>query len=564
MQYHEKLNELFQKYSLSAKRISQETGISTVSISRYRSGKRKPDPETVQALTSAVIQQIEQSGTMLSPEEKDSIRDDLIPQDSVFHSEHFDLLVSKLNIRLTDLAPQVGYSVAYLSSIKLGKRRPADKECFLSGLCAYLTMHRQRESDWKVIRILTGCESSAALPAALEQWLWGTDIQKKDSISKFLHHLDNFDLNQYMTTFHFEPPAIPASFDVSTLCGDYIGTERMRDAELNFFRMTLLSDSTEPIFMHNEMSLTDMAQDMEFNKNWMLSIAMCLKKGLHLDIIHDVDRPQEEMILGLHAWVPLYMTGQISPYYLKTQGKQLYHHTQYLSGGACLSGSCIMHDDAYYTLTNQPNLMKMGALRKINALKAAHPLMDIYREETDELYGVFLQLDAQSEGKRIGIHPTLPFYTLPEELLLSILKRHHASEAETERLLLSLRKAKEQTEQILRHSEITAAVPELSETEFSDDPLRLALTDTFCHADYAYTYAEYQAHLQQTKAFAESYSRFTLLPQKSAIFRNIRIKIKLHEWVMISKSNAPVVHFVVRHPKLVAAIENYCIGKCFS
>ena len=151
-----------------------------------------------------------------------------------------------------------------------------------------------------------------------------------------------------------------------------------------------------------------------------------------------------------------------------------------------------------------------------------------------------------------------------EELLLSILKRHHASEAETERLLLSLRKAKEQTEQILRHSEITAAVPELSETEFSDDPLRLALTDTFCHADYAYTYAEYQAHLQQTKAFAESHSRFTLLPQKSAIFRNIRIKIKLHEWVMISKSNAPVVHFVVRHPKLVAAIENYCIGKCFS
>jgi transcriptional regulator with XRE-family HTH domain len=46
VQYHEKLNELFQKYSLSAKHISEETGISTVSISRYRSGKRKREDET--------------------------------------------------------------------------------------------------------------------------------------------------------------------------------------------------------------------------------------------------------------------------------------------------------------------------------------------------------------------------------------------------------------------------------------------------------------------------------------------------------------------------------------
>ena len=137
-------------------------------------------------------------------------------------------------------------------------------------------------------------------------------------MGNFLHSLDSFDLNQYMTMFHFETPEIPKEFDTAQLCGEYVGTEQMRNAELNFFRMTLLSSSTEPIFMHNEMSLTDMAQDMEFNKNWMLSIALCLKKGLHLDMIHDLDRPAEEMLLGLMAWIPLYMTGQISPYYLKS------------------------------------------------------------------------------------------------------------------------------------------------------------------------------------------------------------------------------------------------------
>ena len=564
MQYHEKLDELFRTYGLSAKHISEETGISTVNISRYRNGKRKPDPETLQKLTAAILRQIGQNGTSLSQEETDSIRASLVLQDSVFHTEHFDLLVEKLNISLTELAPQVGYSVAYLSSIKLGKRQPADKESFLSGLCSYLTMHRQREEDRRILHVLTGCEAPAELPAALGQWLWGADIQRKHSISKFLHQLDGFDLNQYMTMFHFETPMIPENFDISQLCGDYIGTEQMRQAELHFFRMTLLSESREPIFMHNEMSLTDMAKDMEFNKNWMLAVAMCLNKGLHLDIIHDVDRPQEEMILGLQAWIPLYMTGQISPYYLKTQGKRLYRHTFYLSGGACLRGTCISHDDAFYTLTNQPELMKMGALRRVNALRSALPLMEIFREESSGLYSAFLQLDTQSEGKRIGIHPTLPLYTMSDELLLSILRRHQASEAETERLLHLLRETRAQTEQILQHSEMAAAVPVLSETGFSTDPLRLALKDTFCNTDYAYTFEEYEEHLQQTRAFAETHSRFTLLPQKSAIFSNIRIKIKLHDWVMISKSNTPVVHFVIRHPKLVAAIENYCIGKCYS
>lgn len=41
------------------------------------------------------------------------------------------------------------------------------------------------------------------------------------------------------------------------------------------------------------------------------------KKGLHLNMIHNVDRPFSEMMLGLESYIPMYMTGQISPYYIK-------------------------------------------------------------------------------------------------------------------------------------------------------------------------------------------------------------------------------------------------------
>ena len=46
-------------------------------------------------------------------------------------------------------------------------------------------------------------------------------------------------------------------------------------------------------------------------------MALMLKKGLHLYQIHNLDRSFDEMMLGLESWIPMYMTGLISPYYLK-------------------------------------------------------------------------------------------------------------------------------------------------------------------------------------------------------------------------------------------------------
>ncbi len=62
--------------------------------------------------------------------------------------------------------------------------------------------------------------------------------------------------------------------------------------------------------------MEEMAKDPEFPKKWMMGMAMMLKKGLHIRQIHNLDRSFEEMMLGLESWIPMYMTGQISPYYL--------------------------------------------------------------------------------------------------------------------------------------------------------------------------------------------------------------------------------------------------------
>lgn len=67
-------------------------------------------------------------------------------------------------------------------------------------------------------------------------------------------------------------------------------------------------------------------------------MALMLKKGLHLCQIHNLDRSLDDMMLGLESWIPMYMTGQIAPYYLKNVQNNVFLHLLKVSGAAALSG----------------------------------------------------------------------------------------------------------------------------------------------------------------------------------------------------------------------------------
>jgi hypothetical protein len=83
----------------------------------------------------------------------------------------------------------------------------------------------------------------------------------------------------------------------------------------------------------------------------MFAIACSLKKGLHLNMIHNLDRPFNELMLGLESFIPIYMTGQISPYYFESPTANLFNHTLYCSEVCALSGE----DQRHYDPDNNSN-----------------------------------------------------------------------------------------------------------------------------------------------------------------------------------------------------------------
>lgn len=81
----------------------------------------------------------------------------------------------------------------------------------------------------------------------------------------------------------------------------------------------------------------------------------------------------------------------------------------------------------------------------------------------------------------------------------------------------------------------------------------------FFDKNVLYDYALYTRHIVSTTAFAEQHPNFYVHPTHTAAFRNLQICLREGQWAMVSKGRAPVIHFVIRHPKLVNAIENMIV-----
>ena len=113
------------------------------------------------------------------------------------------------------------------------------------------------------------------------------------------------------------------------------------------------------------------------------------------------------------------------------------------------------------------------------------------------------------------------------------------------------------TENILKTGVITDEIPYISENEFKNCKMSLLLSGMFCETDIFYNYNEYTEHLNQTKNFEKKYNNYFIKLSLNRVFNNLQILIHENECVIVSKNKSPAIHFIIHHPKLRNAIENF-------
>lgn len=570
MNFNDILNDCMQQVGCSARELCNKSGVSAAAISRYRSGERIPsrDSDTVEKLSVALCAIAKDKAlTDFTPEyylERLTMADDYLTVDSGQLLQNFDVLISALNISINRLCRHIHYDTSTIFRFRNGSRKLADPEKFAADVAGYIVRAMDSAQDRAILSELLGCgenilDDRSVCFEKVTEWLLSGKSTKKNPVSRFLNKFDEFDLNEYIKSIHFDEMKVPtAPFQVPT-SKTYLGLKEMMESELDFLKATVFSKSMEPVTMYSNMPLDEMAKDPEFPKKWMLGMAMMLKKGLHLNQIHNVDRSAEEMMLGLEAYIPMYMTGQISPYYLKNSQNSVFLQLLKVSGAAALSGEAIAgyHEDGRYYLTKNKKEIQYYSRRAQQLLDSALPLMSIYGIDNVNELTAFLISDSQSDGKRRSILSTLPIYTMEEELLRGILQRNELTDIEIQNIMGYAAIRRRRIEAMLENVSMEVEISYLTETEFCEQVFSLDLSLNFCDKPVFYSYEEYLAHLKATERFAENHENYTLTKSTSQAFRNLQIHIHEGKWAMISKVKAPVIHFVIHHQKLVNAIENF-------
>lgn len=128
----------------------------------------------------------------------------------------------------------------------------------------------------------------------------------------------------------------------------------------------------------------------------------------------------------------------------------------------------------------------------------------------------------------------MPIHTISNELILKILNRNKVDDDNIEKILNTIKKQKQIAEKIMEENILEDEITELTKEEFENYPPTLSLSGCFYKETVNYNYEEYLEHLSDTQ-----------------------ITIHPGEWVMISKNTHPAIHFVIHHPKLRSAIENF-------
>lgn len=569
MLFYEQLNQYMEKLACTGKELAQQSDVSETVISRYRKGERAPSAQSVQLqkLSDGLAAIARERGIpdMDSSKIFDVFCNTLEPQkeEILFLNENLDFLLGELGVNVSKMAAAIHYDASYISKIRTGKRTPSNPRTLVKDISSYIVSRFSDEKSRKDVADIIGCreeelKQKETYQGILENWMCFGSMEKPDYVSGFLKKLDEFNLDDYIRAIHFDTLKVPKVLFQLPVSRHYYGLKEMREGELEFLKTVVLSKSMEALYMCSDMPVEDMAEDEDFAKKFMFGLAMVLKKGLHIHIIHDVDRPMKEMMLGLENWIPLYMTGQVFPYYMNEMQNHVYSHLHYSSGTAAMTGDCITghHDLAHYYLTNNKEETVYSRKNMEYLLKKASPLMDIYRENDQEKLHMFLDDEAEIKGKRRRILAAPPVFTIPKGKLSRMMEKNGISGKEKEQLLGYWEKQKKRMEKILCHSIIDDELSAISKDEYGKYPVILSFAEFFLEKEIRLSYEEYCECIEEAEAYSKEYGNYQFRLTKVEGFHNIKITCLEERWCMVSKNKTPAIHFVIRHPKLRYALEH--------
>ena len=529
--------------------LSEKSGLSLATVSRYLSGIRVPDVdgENIIKLSAGIFALMEErvednslSQQKILQELKDFVYAYKEEQSLQLHTNNLGKLILFMGISKAKFADEMFYSPSAMTRILSGDSKPRNLQNFIGHASDLVCSKYSDKKSFKELQDFLESETGS-LPSEIddarlliEQWLLANPEDNTVSSGSLLRSIEEFDYETYMSGVDLAAvERIPTTKIKIPVTKNYDGQAGMEQGIYEFLKATVTSTSHDPIFVYSDHPIEHLSNDPATIEKWKKAIGAAILQGKRVQILHNMDRPFEEMMIGIESWLPLYMTGNVQSFYSDRPSNHLFNHILMVSGAAVFSGFAAGGAEGQYVFSKNSSRIAEGKKNAESLLAESEVLVEAYNQNRIGELEIFLAEYSGVQGDRYIFSDSLPLYTMSDSLLERKLESMHIDKAEAESIRETYRNDIKRIASILEHSVLTEII----------------------YAPQKGANGIYSEHLKLTEEFAAKNKNYNFRIADNSMFRNIRIMINSGKHAIISRNTGSPLFLLVRHPRLVESIE---------
>lgn len=595
MRFDEKLDLVLKTLEIKNTDLAHHVGIDASLVSRLRKGKRKKpsDIKRIKDLSSAIAElgtkKISSSKLPLELTRKLKgassdgkgfeealfvwFEEDSSAQKPSTSSLTLRLFGEKLSalLGITDatnvqIARALNVDSSLISLYRNGVRFPADQNTTLSAISAFFARqnlnNQQREALLNVIEYDSDSLDEESLQNAIFVWLSmasGTP-PSSEGVESFLERVDNFgDFAAGRTVIPLEEimKLAPAGNKPAILF-DHKGIQQ---AAITYLAHVATQKQTRTLHHFSDQSTDWMLGNSEYAKIWASLMVHVLSRGNTLRIIHTVNRDSSILFSAMENWIPLYMIGEIVPYYFRTGTSGRFHSSHFLAEDlALISGYCAPNREnrAVYRYDTDPQILLRAKEQFEGLLAQCGELMSIYKGKKDaKSYEIHLNAFWGHKGNATSLIPRLSLATIPKDLLQSKLEKQQLDTKTVHTILDNQAKQERAFRTQLNNGNLTELYMLESADSVQGGNVYYDIASELTAEPIAYTAEEYEIHLEHIYRLEKESSGYQLFTLEHSPFRNIKIHSKENGRTIVEKLSEPVVAFSFNNPHMCRGISHF-------
>lgn len=365
MMFSDKIDTLMKKLNATNTEIGIIAGIDRTNLTNFRNGRRLPrkDGEIIDKVIHALYDYASSSGRLAllcktvgldkasnsvticsglkdwlymdTPDEA-FLRRKKQTSLSLSFCDRFDKAMSLAGTTNGSLGKIIHVDSSLIRHYRSGIRTPSQEMALSLSDALFDEVTRNHKLDRLADLMQTNPDSLDR--RSLHEWLYAPD-RNEGSDNAAMKLLETFDSYQSLAGRSMPEFGNAVASDIlldrRTV---YYGADGLHDAVLRFLACAGRAGATE-MYLYSDQDMQWMMSDTNFNMKWTALMCDCIKKGIHIHIIHNIDRDLGEMSQAITSWIPLYMSGMIKSYYhTKKNGERFSHTFFYCPEVGCISG----------------------------------------------------------------------------------------------------------------------------------------------------------------------------------------------------------------------------------